>query len=89
MTRADLSPVQQKAMDFIESDIGLVFDHNRENLQLLAAHLGMKQPASVRNVLFNLRGKGFLVSEGNLESRPARWQVVSATERHRVAGTLA
>ena len=72
----DLSPQQRKVLKFIEDDVGLVFTHDNRNLEMIRKFMGWERRSSVTDALYNLRGKGYLQSEGESTKKPERWHVI-------------
>ena len=71
-----LSPTQRTALRVIEDEVGHVFDHSKANIEILRQRMGKRNRQSVVEMLFSLRGKGYLQSVGPSTKRPERWHVI-------------
>ncbi len=79
-----LSPRQRMALTFLVEDFGSTFDHSKENLTRIAKHMHMNHTrgnCSAADMLFSLRHKGYLASEGRSQKVPERWRVLVTENR--------
>lgn len=68
-----LTITQMRVLEVAIDELGYVFDHTKSNMRILAAAVGWKHSKSIEEMLWILREKGVMRSEGASKRRPDRW----------------